>query len=372
MRGTVDSRPDSVRRPDRGDSERPDRDPDALEILSGIADRQRDTTPGQAPESSRDAAGAPEGFSVPQRHRVEPNPLPDGLWDGDTSRGGDRSPPESTPDNVFVLPDPEPIHIPPAESPSPSPDRSMPIIPEAEPQHDDREPATPSLDAEEVVPAPPAEALFDATTELPAADVRRFPSDQAEQRAERFFPQGHNDRGYLGTCGLASSAQMISDLTGEDLTENDVVEYAATERWCETTSSDPTELGAIDMRSLSEVHREIGVDSYRLRDADVEQVADFVESGDGVLAAVNSAEYWPSDAFGSESDRSRTLAHPGTDHVVWVTGVSRDPGTGLLTGFYVNDTGRSVGAGTFLSTAEMRRAWEQRGGDVLVSPRGPS
>lgn len=221
-----------------------------------------------------------------------------------------------------------------------------------------------------VVPPPePAGGPDVESSEL--ADERHLLSEQAARRVDGFAEQGQNDLGYDGTCGLASSAEMLSDLTGENFSENDVVRHAAANGLCETDSSDPADLGGTTVESLRVLQRDAGVQSTNLRDCDLDSLARYVDSGDGVVAAVKAAEYWPSvGIYESESARSAALAQRGTDHVVWVTGVSRDPGTGAVTGFFVNDTGRPDGAGLFLSNAEMRSAWEQRGGEVLVARRG--
>lgn len=201
-------------------------------------------------------------------------------------------------------------------------------------------------------------------------DVRPFPTEQADRRAELFAFQGQNDLGYQGTCGLASSAEMLSDLTGENFTENDVVRHAAANGLCDTDSSDPADLGGTTLEGLRVIHTDAGVQSVSRRDCDLASLARYVESGDGVLAAVKAAECWPPTGISaSEAVRSADLAQPGTDHVVWVTGVSRTPDTGAVSGFFINDTGRPDGAGVFLSNEEMGRSWEQRGGELLVARR---
>ena len=325
---------------------------DGVAILSDIADKQVAAEDGSV-EAGVDGEVSSGGFSVPERHRVVPPPD-----SGNSPDRGAEVSPGSGADGVAILSDIADRQVAAGEQPVESgPNGKFAGV----------EPAP-----DGVTEVRPLEPPAGPVTELPeSTDVPRFPSELAERRAERFSSQGFNDLGYEGTCGLASSAEMLSDLTGENFSENDVVRHAAENGLCRTNSSDPADLGGTTVEALRVLQQDAGVHPVSLRDCDLDDLARCVDSGDGVLAAVKAAEYWPSvGIYESESARSAALAQRGTDHVVWVTGVSRNPGTSAVTGFFVNDTGRADGAGVLVSNAEMRRAWEQRGGQVLVARRG--
>ena len=391
--------PESEGRRDSGAAESPGSHPDGVAILSGIADREL-AAGSQPVESGVDGKGSSGGFSVPERHRVVPPPdsgntpdRGDSLDDLAYGQGGN-IPPEMVPEGLFVLratslvdAPRDQLPAPPADPVAPGPEMPVPAAPDGagsvrSPRDGDAgDPVSDGSDGESagIQPGPggatdvtPLEPLVEPITETSEpADVRHFLSDQAARRAEGFAKQGQNDLGYGGTCGLASSAEMLSDLTGEKRSENDLVLRAADRGLCVTDSWEPNELGGTTLETLQVLQSEAGVHSVMLRDCDLDGLADFVDSGYGVVAAVKAAEYWPPVGI-YESERARlvALAQRGVDHDVWVTGVSRNPDTGAGTGFFVNDTGRRDGAGLFLSNAEMRRAWEQRGGDVLVATRG--
>ena len=314
--GGIDSRTDSQDLPDTGSARSPDSGRDGVAILDDVLDGGGDASSGRVVDSDGAAGDSSGGFSVPERHRVEPRPESADEWDKDSWSGGEWIPPEFVPEGTFVLRET-------AESP---------LLPDQ------------------------------------AGDAQRFPSEQADRRAEGFARQGKNDLDYRGTCSLASSAEMLSDLTGERVTENAMVNFAVSEKLCETDSSDATRLGASDIESVKTMQRGLVGDAFCMYDCDTEDLAHLVDSGDGVCAAVKAAECWPDEAYPSQDRQAIERAHKGTDHMVWVTGVSRDPTTQLVTGFYVNDTGRDDGARRFLSSAEMKRAWENRGGQVVVAP----
>lgn len=219
-------------------------------------------------------------------------------------------------------------------------------------------------DSVEVSPAESA----DQGPGVDGADSGMYFSEQAEQRAELWDKQGVNDHGYEGTCGLASSAEMISDQTGERVTEREVVDYAQQEGLCVTDSPYPERQGGTDIGQIKTILEEAGLDSEVRNGMTQSDLAREIDSGGGVIAAVKAAEVWPADATGGPEIQAAERSQPGTDHAVWVTGVSRSP-EGQVTGFYMNDTGLNDGAGRFVASGEMVSGWEQRGGQAVVSRR---
>ena len=368
-RHRVQPRPESSDALDREDAAvSPGSGFDGIEILSDIADEQ-DAAQGQPVESSGDAADSSGGLSIPERHRVVPSVesghSPEGTYsfDADSYGQGGSIPPEMVPEDTFVLRTASTEFVSPERAQVPPSDRAVPVT--------------------ELLPQDPERADVRGFPSEQAE--QRFPSEQAEQRKEHWYYQGErNDRGYTGTCSLTSTAAVLSDLTGEEVTENRVVNLAADNGWCNTDSPEPTtdspeptRLGATSQFDVwlinRELGRELGTDPLIVQHRDLESLASYVDSGDGVLATVNSAEYWPSDPIQQRNLSlidDNNLGEAGPDHMVWVTGVSRDPENRAVTGFYINDTGLPDGAGLFLSNSEMRRAWEKPGGQLVVVSRG--
>lgn len=205
----------------------------------------------------------------------------------------------------------------------------------------------------------------DAGADTPVA----YPSEQAAARVDYWHPQGNQYRNYEGTCGLAASAGMMSEQSGRAVSEAEVTRHAAEHGLC-TTEADtlnPRRLGGTTPQSLAVVHTDFGLDSREEPRQNQADLATAVERGDGVIAAVNCADYWPDDAFESPQSREAHRTSEQHNHAVWVTGVSRSP-EGEITGFYVNDTGLDDGAGKFVGANDWARAWQARGG-VMVTAR---
>ena len=156
--------------------------------------------------------------------------------------------------------------------------------------------------------------------------------------------QGHVFNDVRGDCGLVS-IENICRLAGKDVSEADVVVDAIATNECYYNPADcPVNNGGTDLDNIERVLEHFGIDSDYVIYPESNEVADAVESGKGVIACVDAAEY-NSEAF-----------EEGL-HAITVTSVERDP-DGDVVAFYVCDSGtggadgcKRVGVDTFESSA---------------------
>ena len=167
--------------------------------------------------------------------------------------------------------------------------------------------------------------------------------------------QGVNDLGFQGTCGLASVKNILGQF-GIEATENDVVRYAAENGLC-NVSDDPSACGGTSMLGQTDLLIHYGIPAEAQIGMGAEDLADAVETGRGIIAEVNAGILWndPS-AFDSGS----------ANHAVTVTGVARDPGTGSVAGFFINDSG-PPDSGRFVDIDSWGNAWRETGGCAVVT-----
>ena len=109
--------------------------------------------------------------------------------------------------------------------------------------------------------------------------------------------------------------------------------------------------------SCQDVLNQFGVPAHADSGQSLEQLAVSVEQGHGVIAEANAGVLWD-DASYVESGQA--------NHAVTVTGVARDPLTGDIQGFYINDSGTGQ-SGEFVSAQAMTTAWQEAGGQCVVS-----
>ena len=152
------------------------------------------------------------------------------------------------------------------------------------------------------------------------------------ERCKEFnHPQGDNPYGFRGTCGLVSCEDILRQF-GVDVTESDIVRFAIEHGLCEV-SADPCESGGSSPYAQALILKEHGVPAHVEVLDGSERLADCVEHGHGVIVGANAGVLW---------NDSRAFESGQPNHAVVVTGVARDPVTGEILGFYINDSGRGL------------------------------
>lgn len=158
--------------------------------------------------------------------------------------------------------------------------------------------------------------------------------------------------GFLGTCGLVSCVNVLR-LAGYPATESEVVCYASTTsaglgrgKLC-TTNSFPEDNGGTSAKTRQQILQHFGIKS-ELREASVNNIADAVSDGRGVIISVYAGML-----YNGWSDH-RDL------HAITVTSVKKDR-YGNVLGFYVCDSGTGgVDSSKFYTTFQVENALSGR------------
>jgi hypothetical protein len=179
-----------------------------------------------------------------------------------------------------------------------------------------------------------------------------------EGRRELNHHQGDNPLGFQGTCGLVSCEDLLRWF-GKEVTEADVVLYAAIRGLC-YVGDDPTKCGGTSEWSQAQLLSELGVPAHVESGRGLDDLAGWVQEGRGIIIEVNAGELWN---FPGAYDEGQA------NHAIVVTGVARDPDTGAVEGFYINDSGRGYpgDSGRFIPAELMERAWVEPGGSAVVT-----
>ena len=136
--------------------------------------------------------------------------------------------------------------------------------------------------------------------------------------------------GFLGTCGLVSCVNILR-LAGYPATDSEVVSYASTTsagfgrgKLC-TTNSFSEDNGGTSAKTRQQILQHFGVKS-ELREASVDNIADAVSEGRGVIISVYAGLLY--NGWSGHRDL----------HAITVTSVKKDR-YGNVLGFYVCDSG---------------------------------
>ena len=127
-----------------------------------------------------------------------------------------------------------------------------------------------------------------------------------------------------GDCGLVS-VENVARLAGKHITEADVCEIASERGLCETGHEDPGFNGGTTFVDLLAVLEKLGIGASPFIAEFAEELADVVESGRGVIAAVDAGMLWEGFPY-------------DMDHAVTVTSIERNA-NGKPVAFYICDSG---------------------------------
>lgn len=166
------------------------------------------------------------------------------------------------------------------------------------------------------------------------------------------YEQGGNSCNARGNCGLVSIANTLR-CRGMDVTEEMLTKKAVESGLCQyDPKGNPSDNGGTTAARRQKLLKELNIDSdigTPKAGGTLEDIADAVDCGKGVLISGNAGVLWNRDD-GSTLVNGRLRSN----HCVAVTGVARDASTGKIVGIYICDSGRGIpsDACRFLSAEE--------------------
>ncbi len=176
--------------------------------------------------------------------------------------------------------------------------------------------------------------------DIPNCEVAMVTGDPFGNACKMDFEQGDNPYNASGNCGLVSISNMLRR-AGMDVSEKDVTRCAIDSGLCDYNpmgSADNNGGTTIEMRC--DILNKFGVASDICPSGNggtLEDIADAIDSGRGVLISVNAGELWDCDD-GSVPFWGR----PVSNHCIMVTGIARNAATGEIAGVYIADSGRGI------------------------------
>ena len=150
------------------------------------------------------------------------------------------------------------------------------------------------------------------------------------------------------SCAVASQGFVIHQLTGQEISEAELSAMAEAYQWyVPEDGTFPYNVGNILL--------EHGLTVSRGFDNSIDDIANVLENGGGVIVSVDIYEMYSGDWYAPGM---------GANHAIQVTGIDNsDPGNPMV---IVNDPGIENGAGAMVSIDTFMSAWET-GGNFMVS-----
>lgn len=159
--------------------------------------------------------------------------------------------------------------------------------------------------------------------------------------------QGNNIYGCKNNDGLIAVVNVLR-MAGINCSENEIVKCAIDNKWCRNSINESLgKPGENFPWERAKLLNHYGISSealYRkLSDpdqpsAELDSIAEYVESGRGVIMEVYSGLL--DVIFYGETPDLQRMELPGADRCVTVTGTARNPETGALEGLFICDSAR--------------------------------
>jgi hypothetical protein len=121
----------------------------------------------------------------------------------------------------------------------------------------------------------------------------------------------------------------VANQFGKNVSENDVVHYAADNNLC-VSSGDPKREGATTITDQERVLDGLGVPAHIESGNTLKGLGKDLEEGHGAIIEVNAGELWNNPDYYDSGK---------TNHAVTVTGVAIDPSSGEAEGAWIDDSG---------------------------------
>ena len=153
------------------------------------------------------------------------------------------------------------------------------------------------------------------------------------------FSQGKNEYSKSGTCALADTGTWLK-VAGSKHVENDVVGFASThtDRRGQPLCS---KSGGTLPSNIPDIWEHFGMPAYSDGSKNLENIAEAVESGRAVSVGVNAGTLWEQDNTEGIKIPQNCYGDGGANHAIGIMSCERDPISGNITHFYINDTGRT-------------------------------
>lgn len=185
------------------------------------------------------------------------------------------------------------------------------------------------------------------------------------------YLQGDNSFRASGNCGLLSVRNMLAR-AGFEISEDEITKFAIENGLCVyDVFGEAAGNGGTTVLNRWKILNALGVQNDMVAPGSggtLEDIADAVDSGRGVLISVNAGILWNYDD-GAPIVNGR----PQINHCVSVTGIARDTETGAIRGVYIADSGRGEpgDACRFLTTEEFHQVYTNAYGSAANITREP-
>ena len=154
------------------------------------------------------------------------------------------------------------------------------------------------------------------------------------------WPDNWHEQDSKTTCAICCQEFVIEQFTGRDMTESELCAIARDRGWYDDNGTTLEDVGKLlDLFGIDSIHKLL----------DFESLVRYVNSGHGVIVAVDADELWGDQGWESLLN----IPDSGADHAVQVIAFDAESDE-----FLINDPGRSDGEGLRVKRYLFLDAWQ--------------
>jgi hypothetical protein len=162
------------------------------------------------------------------------------------------------------------------------------------------------------------------------------------------------------TCAIASQQFILEELTGQNLSEDELRQFATDNGWYTPGGGTPLE----HMGNLVEAY---GFDVEKQNNCSWEDLNQCLANNQQVMVAIDADEIWNPTELDEDDNISEAFGIPGqgVNHAVEVTGIDNsDPNNPMV---ILNDPGHPNGKGMKVSAEQFMDAWADSGNYMVYT-----
>ena len=160
------------------------------------------------------------------------------------------------------------------------------------------------------------------------------------------------------SCAVVAQMGVFESITGVNLPENDVCEFAEANGWF-----DP-EIGT-SSGAVGSILNAVGISTDSYYDADLNDIAEALERGDKIIVGLDANEIWQPIRDGE----GHPIEQVDGGHAVWVTGIDQLPDGSIK--LILNDSGIPNGQMKVVDAVDFINAWDDFGNQIVIAHNSP-
>lgn len=156
------------------------------------------------------------------------------------------------------------------------------------------------------------------------------------------------------SCAVVAQMGVLESITGVDLSENEVCEFAEANGWFDPQTG-------TNSAAVGNILNAVGVTTDSYYNADLNDITEALAKGDKVIVGLDANEIWQP----VRDSNGNPIEQGDGGHAVWVTGIDQLPDGSVK--LILNDSGIPDGQMKVVDAEDFINAWDDFGNQIVIA-----